>query len=207
MALKLLQPLGFDVRKAVNGQEGVDMHASWQPHLIFMDMRMPVLTGYEAVKQIRDAERKMPGGQKSPVPIIALTASSMGLDEGQIMSAGCDDLIRKPFQYSVLFEKLTQYLGVRFAYAEQVDAAGEIQAVDDALLSEQIAALSPEWRARLNLAASAGDRGKTYAVIEQIREQEPSLPGANLADALTRLTHDLRFDTLIELTKAQEDET
>ncbi|MCP4536471.1 MAG: response regulator [Chloroflexi bacterium] len=209
LMLKLLQPLGFDVREAVNGKEGIAIHASWQPHLIFMDMRMPVMDGYEAVRQIRDAEAIKPaeGEQKPPTPIIALTASSLVRDDAHIVDAGCDDTIRKPFQHSVIFEKLAQYLDVRFVYAEQAAATSEIPAGDDALLSEQIAALSPEWRARLNHAASAGDRQKTYAVIAQIREQEPGLPRSNLADSLTRLAHNLRFDRLIELTEAQEDET
>ena len=215
LVLELLQPLGFDVRAAVNGKEGVAIHASWQPHLIFTDMRMPVMDGYEAVRRIRRAEavKLAAGEQKSPIPIIALTASSIKQDDARVTDAGCDDLIRKPFQYNVLFEKLAQHLGVCFAYAEQADvepggpAMGKGQAGDDVSLPEQVAALSPEWRARLNRAASAGDRRKTRAVIEQIREQEPSLASASLADALTRLTQDLRFDTLIELTELEESET
>ncbi len=70
LLVKLLVPLGFDVREAENGQDGIRLWKEFEPHLIWMDLRMPGIDGYEAIRQIRKLE-----GQKAVI-IIALTASS-----------------------------------------------------------------------------------------------------------------------------------
>lgn len=59
LLVNLLKPIGFDVREAKNGQEAIDLYESWRPHLIWMDMRMPLIDGYEATRRIRQAEREM----------------------------------------------------------------------------------------------------------------------------------------------------
>ncbi|NJO47843.1 MAG: response regulator [Oscillatoriales cyanobacterium RM2_1_1] len=91
----------------------MDVWQQWQPHLIWMDMRMPVMDGYEATRMIRAS----PQG-KSTV-IIALTASAFEQDRGAVLAAGCNDFVRKPFRESIIFEKMAQYLGIRYRYAEE----------------------------------------------------------------------------------------
>jgi CheY-like chemotaxis protein len=100
------------VREAENGQQAVALWDSWQPHLILMDMRMPVMDGYEATKRIKFHLK----GQATV--IIALTASAFEEDRTMILSAGCDDFVRKPFQEEVLLEKIATHLGVRYVYEE-----------------------------------------------------------------------------------------
>jgi PAS domain S-box-containing protein len=112
LLLHLLSRLGIEVREAENGQEAVALWDSWQPHLILMDMRMPVMDGYEATKQIKSHLK----GQATV--IIALTASAFEEDRTMILSAGCDDFVRKPFQEEVLLEKIATHLGVRYVYEE-----------------------------------------------------------------------------------------
>ncbi len=112
LLLHLLSRLGFEVREAENGQQAVALWDSWQPHLILMDMRMPVMDGYEATKQIKSHLK----GQATV--IIALTASAFEEDRTMILSAGCDDFVRKPFQEEVLLEKIATHLGVRYVYEE-----------------------------------------------------------------------------------------
>jgi signal transduction histidine kinase/CheY-like chemotaxis protein len=127
LLVKLLAPLGFEVREAENGQAGVELWERWHPHLIWMDMRMPVMNGYEATRKIRERESKRGRKQRSklmrgdkqnqPTTIVALTASAFEEQRAAILAAGCDDFVRNPFRESVIFEKMAQYLGVRYVYA------------------------------------------------------------------------------------------
>jgi two-component system sensor histidine kinase/response regulator len=115
LLVKLLGDIGFDVREASNGQEAIAVWESWQPHLIWMDMRMPVMDGYEATKRIKSTL------QGQATVIIALTASAFEEDRHLVLSAGCNDFLRKPFREEVLWEKMAHHLGVRYLYGEMVD--------------------------------------------------------------------------------------
>ncbi len=109
----ILEPLGFEVREAVNGQEAVEQCRQWHPHLIWMDIRMPVMDGLEATRRIKAGEGN--GDTK----IVALTAHALEEERVEILAAGCDDFIRKPYRDTELFDALMKHLGVRFQYAEQ----------------------------------------------------------------------------------------
>ncbi|MCC5634176.1 response regulator, partial [Nostoc sphaeroides CHAB 2801] len=110
--IKLLQPVGFDVREANNGEEAIAICASWSPDLVWMDMRMPVMDGYEATKRIKTAT-------DSPPIVIALTGSAFEEDRIVALSTGCDDFVRKPFRVEVIYEKMAQHLGVTYIYATE----------------------------------------------------------------------------------------
>ena len=93
IALKLLQSSGYKIDTAKNGKEAVKLFLSKGPyHLIFMDLQMPKLDGYEATKKIRESENK------SRVPIIAMTAYNIEGVRDRCLSAGMDDFIAKPFK-------------------------------------------------------------------------------------------------------------
>jgi two-component system sensor histidine kinase/response regulator len=112
LLVELLSNLGFQVQEATNGQEALYIWETWQPQLILMDMRMPVMDGYEATRQIKAQETD------SYPTIIALTANVFEEERQKILSAGCDDVVRKPFQQEELLTKISQYLGVRYIYQE-----------------------------------------------------------------------------------------
>lgn len=81
----------FEIIEAANGAEALDVVRSQSPpDLIFMDLKMPVMDGWEATRQIRALE----GGRL--IPIIALTAQAMAGDEQKALAAGCDDYLAKP---------------------------------------------------------------------------------------------------------------
>lgn len=81
----------FEILEASNGEEALAIvRQSPPPDLVFMDLKMPVMDGWEATRQIR----KLEGGDR--IPIIALTAQAMAGDEQKALAAGCDDYLAKP---------------------------------------------------------------------------------------------------------------
>jgi PAS domain S-box-containing protein len=116
LMLKLLSPLGFVLKEATNGQEAVEIWETWEPHLIWMDMRMPVMDGYEATKRIKATTK----GQATA--IIALTASVFEEEKAIVLSAGCDDFLRKPFRESDIFDLMQKHLGVKYIYSQDLNS-------------------------------------------------------------------------------------
>lgn len=99
---KMLRRLDVELRFAVNGRQAVEMHAAWQPDVIFMDISMPEMDGKEATRRIRQAEGQ--GG--GHVPIVALTAHALSGDEAEFLAAGMDHYLSKPLQKPALLERL-----------------------------------------------------------------------------------------------------
>jgi two-component system, sensor histidine kinase and response regulator len=118
LLVKMLSSLGFEVQEATNGQEAIATWQRWNPHLIWMDMQMPIMNGYDATRSIKAtvAEQKE---ERSPV-IIAITASAFEEQRQAILSVGCDDFVRKPFRREELLAKVNQHLGVEYLYEEEV---------------------------------------------------------------------------------------
>ncbi len=110
LLVTLLAQVGFAVREAADGQEAVARWQQWQPHLIWMDLRMPVMNGYEAAQQIKATTR----GQTTVV--IALTASAFEEERPVVLSAGCDGFMREPFRAEELLETMAHHLGVVYVH-------------------------------------------------------------------------------------------
>jgi CheY-like chemotaxis protein len=100
MLLRRLTKKGFEVVVAVDGGEGVARARSDKPDLILMDMHLPVLDGWEATQQLKQAD------DTRAIPIIALTADAMAGDREKAMEAGCDDYDTKPIELPRLLEKI-----------------------------------------------------------------------------------------------------
>ena len=113
---RLLEGAGFEVQVAENGAQGVEMFRTWQPHLIWMDLRLPVMGGVEATREIRALE----GGRL--VKIVALTASAFAQEREDVLAAGVDDFLRKPYRRQEIFDYMARHLGVRYVYSESQKA-------------------------------------------------------------------------------------
>ena len=191
---RLLAPIGFEVREAGNGLEAMAIWERWKPHLIWMDMRMPVMDGYEATWRIKGS----PDGKATI--IIALTASAFEEDRERILATGCDDFMRKPFREEEMFDLLAKHLGVRYVYEEVAPPVlseafdHPTRQEDDAHLIEGLAALPGEWVGNLQRAAILGDLRQMLQLLEQIREQDP-----DLAESLAALTHDFEHERILML--------
>jgi CheY-like chemotaxis protein len=198
LLVRLLEPLGFEVREATNGQEALEIWEAWDPHLIWMDMRMPVMDGHEATQRIKATTK----GQATV--IIALTASAFEKERQVILSEGCDDFVRKPFRKGEIFERLAEHLGVRFVYAD--DAVEETQelAPDEAealLTPEALAALSEERQAMLYDAAVQADADRLFEIIEALDGRRASGEVRRVVTALESLVRNFRFDIIMKLTE------
>ncbi|WP_319422803.1 ATP-binding protein [Pleurocapsa sp. FMAR1] len=190
LMVKIMSSVGFQVREATNGSEAIAIWESWSPHLIWMDMQMPVMNGYEATKHIKKSLR----GQATV--IIALTASVFEEERRKILAFGCDDFVRKPFRIQELFVKMAQYLGVEYIYQEeeQTKKSAQNHSTDFILNKESLQVMSPKWIDEVCQRASEGDDLRLLELIEQIpTEQE------QLATILTTLIESFKFDDIINL--------
>ncbi len=195
LLLQLLQPLGFEVRAVSNGQEGVEIWEMWQPHLIFMDMGMPVLDGHEATKIIRTLE----GPEHISPVIVALTASAFEEDREGILAEGCDEFIRKPFREAKIFDVLQQHLGVEFVYADESEERPSGAKVSPEDFSTSIVALPDVLQEELMAAARNADIGRLNELIETVRAQDPQL-----ADALDALAYDFAYGEIQALLEEEK---
>lgn len=184
----ILEPLGFAVRTADDGAEGVEVYEEWQPHLVLMDRRMPVLDGLAATRAIRAQS----GGAE--VKIIAVTAQAFAEERAEMLTAGCDAFLAKPFQEDELLAELERLLPLQrraeSLLEKRVPAVQENSQPDPA----QIAALDPELRAALRVAAQRLDLQQVEALLAKLSSQQ-----AELATHLRGLAHSFNFEGLLAL--------
>ena len=190
---RLLKETGFEVKEAVNGKKGVELTRDWMPHLIWMDIRMPIMDGYNAVQQIRSEVKKT--DILNPV-IIALTASVFEEEMKNILSKGFDDFVRKPFKIGVIFEKMAEHLRVEYIY-EEADIESKLnehEKLSDANLNAGIKALPSGIVTELLEATELSDVKMIEGVISHIRQQN-----SRLADLLQEYTGDYAFDKILNV--------
>ncbi len=203
LLLDVLKPLNFDIREAVNGEEAIAIWQDWQPHLIWMDMRMPVIDGYEATRHIRQLERDR---QLSPTVILALTATAFEENHTDIVAAGCDGIVRKPFQAKDLFDLMKTHLDLEYTYSTEISsseaasaegvAAADAIHINDSLIATALTTMPSEWRGQLHQAATRCSDTEIRHLIEQIPADQ-----AALAEKLCQLTDVFRFDQVLALLK------
>ena len=187
LLIKLLNPLGFALREAENGQQAIKVWDEWEPHLIWMDMRMPVMDGYRATQEIKSHTK----GQATA--IIALTASVLEEEQAVVLDAGCDGFLRKPFRSNDVFDIMHQHIGVRFVYDEP-EPESVIVIPQEALTPAALAALPKELLAPLQQAVYLSDIRLTKQKIAQISRLDSAL-----ANQLTKLADELEYDEILEL--------
>jgi CheY-like chemotaxis protein len=138
LLVKLLAPVGFDVREATNGRDAVEVWRSWQPELIFMDQRMPFMAGSEATRHIRAEETEQ---RRARTVIIALTASAFEHEREAILACGADDFVMKPYDENDIFDVIAKTLGVAFVERRPLrpPVPASILLVDDDMINRHIA--------------------------------------------------------------------
>jgi PAS domain S-box-containing protein len=170
LLVELLRPLGFQVREAGDGAEALEAFTRWSPHAILMDMRMPVMDGYEATRRIRASE----SGVRTP--IIAVTASAFDDLRDQVMAVGVDRYLRKPFRSDELLEALEECLGLRYVYE------GVHSSHLPSLPEGSLAALPQDLLLAMRQAVVEGDMGRLAELLGRVADPELVGPLQALAD-------------------------
>ena len=110
-----------------------------------------------------------------------------------MLSAGCDDFVRKPFKESMIFETLSKHLGVKYIYEEIAESEGD-NVTETPLTAEKLKVMSLEWIIRLSDAALEADTDQVMTLLLEIPETETSL-----IKGLTKLVRKFQFDRILDL--------
>lgn len=189
----LLAPLGLAVQEVADGEAALAIWETWQPHLIWMDMRMPKLDGYETTRRIRAMERDR---GLAPTVIIAITATVFEEDRATILAAGCNDILRKPFRTADLFSAMGHYLNLQYCYAEE-EACPPVRAAAVSITPELLATMPGDWLAALRRAAIQGSDDDILELLTVIPPNQP-----DLVAGLQHLASGFRFDQILSLLDA-----
>lgn len=164
---ELMKSVGLETRVADDGKQAVELFQSWQPHLIWMDRRMPVMDGAEATRRIRD----LPGGKE--VKIVAVTASAFNEQRAEMLAIGMDDVVRKPYHASEIYECLSKQLGLEFTYK---GASDEMEAPSaPTLTTEMLSSLPVALRTELQEALESLDRKRIELVVKRVASYDTAL--------------------------------
>ncbi len=186
----ILDPVGFSIEEAVNGKEALDKFEQGSPHAVLMDMRMPVMDGYEATKKLKATEK----GKNTPV--IAITASSFGSDEQKVLAAGANGYIRKPFKPQDLLSQLASFLNLNFITAEEKSSAGGMKR--GVLTREALSCLPSELLVNMSQAVALGKMTRLRELITEAEKTDVAL-----AAQLHALADAYDYDRLAELFKQE----
>ena len=123
VALRILEKMGFRADAVANGQEAIQALKMGPYDIVFMDVQMPVMDGFEATRQIRNPQSAV---RDHKVPVIAMTAHAMKGDRERCLEAGMDDYVPKPISPKTLAEALERWLP-RESEAATAQAAGKAE--------------------------------------------------------------------------------
>jgi Amt family ammonium transporter len=162
---QLLEPLGFEIREAINGHEALDQFEKWNPHLIWMDIRMPGLNGLDATRLIKKS------GKSINTKIIAVTAHALEKEHKEIIEAGCDDFIRKPFREVEIYDAIVKHLGVHFTY----DIEKELNETVTILTKDDLRRLPDRWSQRFKDALILGDIDLLEKILSELAPESDAI--------------------------------
>jgi PAS domain S-box-containing protein len=193
VVVRLLNLVGFATKEAVNGEDAISAFEAWNPHLILMDMRMPVMDGYEATRLIKQTEK---GRQ---IPIVALTASSFDDERKKISELEISGHIRKPFRESELFGTIGKILQIKFVYEAEIPNGTENYPFDEFSIDSNLAKLPENLILKLQNAVSVADLDLLIELINGIDSSN-----ADLAQHLLALANNYDYEYLQKLLSKKE---
>jgi CheY-like chemotaxis protein len=189
LATEILKKAGFISQEATNGKEAIELTLDWEPHIILMDIRMPVMDGYEAIWRIKATKR----GRL--IPIIAITASAFTNDEKEVLQVGANAYIRKPFKEQELFQAIEICLGVQLEHDGDNRKISLPEPEPLILMPNQLPVDFPEDLIdSLRQATLTANMGRLLGLIDQVGQWSPQM-----ADRLRQLANQYQYDVLLEI--------
>lgn len=164
LLISLLRRLGFAVQSVTDGEQALAVWREWQPHMIWLDLRMPQMDGLTVARQIRAICATEPG-LLQPV-IIALSAHVLGDTAASVLAAGCDEFLAKPFPEHEVVRLIEQHLNVQFEYASVV-----IREVPETAIHDQ--GYHPAWCQALRQAVQVAHFQRLQELVGMIEDQRP----------------------------------
>lgn len=181
---KKLNPLGFDLRMAENGQEGVDLYKEWKPDIVLMDVVMPVMDGVEATRQILELSGD------HDVKVFVVSASALESEQKKVMEIGASVFIKKPVIFSLLLSEMHLKAGVKFIYKDAIEEVVTLKAKNS---SE----VPGKFKNKLLAAASEGDFDLLQELLTLL-EKETGKSFNYLEDCI----NEMEFENLITWLKS-----
>ncbi|VXD15137.1 putative Histidine kinase [Planktothrix serta PCC 8927] len=194
--VKLLRSVGFEVEEAENGEMALNLVESYDPHLIWMDMRMSGIDGYRATQEIRAKKAQtllsMPPDFEPFPKIIAVSASVFEEERQKIIAAGCDDFVGKPLTEARIWEILKKHLGVKYRVEDFIPNQVRHHQIQDATIIQALATLPPELLNQLAIETQIGDSEKLLSLLTQIPSSQRVL-----INTLTELINNFEFEVIL----------
>ncbi|MGE3724509.1 MAG: AAA family ATPase [Candidatus Sericytochromatia bacterium] len=189
-----LAPLGFELAQAGNGQMGLALAETFRPHLVLMDMRMPVMDGYLATaKLIRESQ-----DWEEPPVVVAVTASAFEDQRQEVLAAGCQDFLRKPVSEEAVLDVIARFLPVVYRYAEpDLVQPNRSWTWEQSVAALQTAPLA--LRQALREATESAQMESIDQVIQSLRETSEAL-----AQALESAATCFDYDQILALLNAAD---
>jgi PAS domain S-box-containing protein len=190
---EFLDPIGFRTETASDGEEAVAIFMKWKPDIVFMDLRMPKMDGFEASRRIKSTR----AGKK--VHIIALTASILEMDKMKVFESGMSGFLRKPFKdhelYSIIEDQLKDQFGDIFVYSEMTGKKtkpGSEKGIH--LTPEAVADIPEELIVKMRKATINAEFDTLMDIIDQVEVYAP-----DISVNLRKLANEYQYDSLLSL--------
>jgi len=190
--MNLLKPVGFEVREASNGEEGLAQVIDFKPDAIITDLVMPVMDGFELVRRLRESD------EFSKIVVIVSSASVFEADQHKSLSTGADAFLAKPVQISELFELLQKHLGLSWVYEQSVPASPPTYQALQELVPESLVVPSAETIDNLYYLVMRGNLNGIIKQAEELKKLDPKyIPFAEQVYNLAKGFQEKQLQTFI----------
>jgi CheY-like chemotaxis protein len=184
---ELLLPLGFDVQEAENGEQCLEKAFGWQPDVILLDLFMPVMDGFETVRNLREYI------DFKDTLIIAVSASAFDYHQHASLSSGCNDFIAKPVRIEELLKCLQKHLKLSWITENMVPE----DSMEPSDLTVECHALAPQQITELLNLATIGDIQGILDYLQQLEYENCEL--SPFVKKIRQLAEDLQDRTICEI--------